>query len=663
MKLNFKLILIPFLFSTFTIFGQNVEIKVEVIRKVSVGDEFFLTFKINREPAEIKLESYSGDFKIDSIPKIATSSITKIVNGVMKKEKWRRFSYSLVANKIGVFTLPRTSIVFNDIEYLSDSVSINVVESLELEENNFEKTFVKLILSKDTVFRQEPIIAQLKLYSNKTIKSISRLQLPQNENFLLYDLSIPEKIEFKTDTFNNEILQSVLLKTFLLIPSKTGDFNINGIKIDCSVNKIELTNFSGLFDNPLGVRKTDVISKYSDSKAIHVTAYKTDLPNDFTYISGSDLEVSASLDKLKVKRNEQFKYDLSIAGMGNLKLLSTPNIQFPKNLKVLKVENDNDIKVDSLGISGERVFSFYLYSDSTGVFEIPPLSISYFDLSKNKFQRISSPTVSLNVEKGDSLEYEPFFDLVKSNEDLDKTKSKCATVIIIDLSESMLAQDFQPNRKSAVLKSINEYILETEQSIGIIVYSLIPNLLSPITPNKELIIKSLKTIDSLKLGDGTSTGMAICMALDKLKRINAEYKNIVLLTDGDSNTGSINERMAVDFAKQLNIPVNIIGLSSRKELVPITLSSENGMHTIEIPVKLDDDKYTYLSNQTGGRYYRVVNKETLKYAISEFDKNKNEKSKTKSIIYNYTGQEIQSMINLMYLDVLKEKEKISLKTK
>ena len=70
---------------------------------------------------------------------------------------------------------------------------------------------------------------------------------------------------------------------------------------------------------------------------------------------------------------------------------------------MLKVEYENNLKVDSLGLNGERVFSYYLSSDSIGDFKIPSLSISYFNLINNKIHQISSPTVLVNVRKTDSI--------------------------------------------------------------------------------------------------------------------------------------------------------------------------------------------------------------------------------------------------------------------
>jgi hypothetical protein len=663
MKLNTKLILIPFILSTFILHGQDdVEFKAGVPPKVQVGDEFFLSFKVNRKAKDIKIEGSFTDFRVNYGPSVSTSNSTSISNGVMTKTEQTSFSYSLVAQKCGVFTLPYASIIIDSVKYCTESISIIVAEkdTTSLKAKDTGKIFTKLILSADTVFKQEPIIAQLKLYSNMTINSIENLQIPQNENFLFYELSIPEKFEMKTDTINNEILKSVLLKKFLLIPSKTGEFNIDRIKIDCRVRKAEPKK-SSAFDDFFKSYQTETISINTDSTSIFVQDFQGEIPKDFTYISGNNLKISVSLDKPIIKKNELFKYSITISGVGNLKLLSIPKVQFPQDLKVLKSEYKNNLETDSLGINGERVFSYYLCSDSLGKYEIPSFSISYFDLGNNKIHQISSPTVLLEVEKTDLTKSNQLLNSEMSVEKYNKKDSKFASLILLDLSASMLAQDLQPNRKTAVIKAINNYVLETKQSTGIIVYSSIPELLSPITTNKTTITESLKTIDSLKLGDGTSTGMAICMALDKLQKKNAKIKSIILLTDGESNTGAINEKMAIEFAKHLNIPVNIIGIGAKAEFVPITINTEFGEHKTTVPVQINDEKLKELSDQTGGKYYRVVDNETLKEAINEIDKNKKKKIKMESAPYCYTEHEIQSMINLMYQDVLKEKE--SLKTK
>lgn len=655
MKLKIKLILIPFLFSTLILHGQDdVEFKVGVPIKVQVGDEFFLSYKANRKAKEINVEGDFLDFRINYGPSVSTSNSTSITNGIMTKTEQTTFSYSLVALKTGNFKLPRASVVIDSVRYFSDSISISVVEkdtsSIKSMGNSSKNIFAKLILSNDTVFKQESIVAKLILYSDASVSSIDNFQIPQNENFLFYDINIPEKLEMKPDTFDNKILKSVLLKEFLLIPTKTGEFSLDKIKIDCRVKKLEPKK-SNAFDDFFKSYQTETISIYSDSTKIFVQDYDVNIPSDFSYVSGKDLKIAVSIDKKIITKNESFKYTLSISGFGNLKLLSIPRIDFPQSLELIDCQVYNDIITDNKGIHGERVFSYYLYSNSIGRVEIPSLSISYYDLENSKCQLVSSPTIILEISDNDSIHNESLLKPDKSLElQVKRRKSKCATMIVMDLSASMLAQDLQPNRKSALIKTISEYASETNQNIGIIAYSLIPHLLVPVSMKKTSIVNSLKTIDSLKLGEGTSTGMAICMALDVLNKAKAKYKSIILLTDGESNKGAINDEMAIEFAMYFKVPINIIGISADKEFVPITIDPDifSRKQTTTIPVLIDDDKLKKLSEQTGGNYYRAVDNETLELAVKEIDKNKKIKVGNNELdSIDYSEYEIQKLINLV----------------
>jgi hypothetical protein len=658
MKINNRLILIPCLFIAYLTQGQNIEFKTRVPSKVQVGEEFVLTYTINRKAEGIKLEKALSDFKIIHGPGKSTSNSTSISNGVMTQTQKTRFNYSLVAQKTGVFSLPFASITIDNIKYYSDSASIIVTEkdtsSLTDINNDSDIIFAKLMLSKDTAYKQEPVVAWLRVYSNLSISSIENIEIPKSENFLLYELSSPEKLEMKTDTLDNEILKSALVKKLLLIPTKSGTFNIQKLKIDGRVKKPNPKQ-SNVFDDFFNTHQTESRSFYSRPIDIAVMDYKDEIPNDFSYISGNDLKISVSTNKPVVQRNEQFKFSVAISGVGNLKLLGVPKIQFPENIKLIRNEYTNHLKVDTMGIHGERIFSFYMYSDSCGKFEIPSYSISYYNLKDNKIKTTHSPTVLMEVTKNDSTLAVPEINIEESAKPLTK-EAEFATFIIMDLSTSMLAQDFKPNRMASVINAINDYIIATKQSVGIIAYSSIPYLLSPVTTNEVAIIDAMKRTDSLKLGDGTSTGLAICMALDKLQTENAKHKNITLITDGESNKGAINEKMAIELAKYFKIPVNIIGVSAETERVPITINTEFGNHTTTIPVQIDDKQLSALSDQTGGRYYRAVDNSSLKKALKAIEEDKHTKVAKDSTATMYTTQEIQGLINLMYQDVLQERE-------
>lgn len=194
-------------------------------------------------------------------------------------------------------------------------------------------------------------------------------------------------------------------------------------------------------------------------------------------------------------------------------------------------------------------------------------------------------------------------------------------VLSMDISGSMLAEDFQPNRLEAAKKLAEEF---TEQRIGdrlaLVVFSGESFSQCPLTTDRRVMKEQLQQLRSGLLEDGTAIGMGLATAVDRLRQQKTKSKIIILLTDGVNNAGLIDPITALDVAKAYGIKVYTIGIGTQGE-APIPVTDEFGQTQMRsMPVQIDETLLQKIATETGGRYFRATSNETLRNVYSEIDR-------------------------------------------
>jgi Ca-activated chloride channel family protein len=193
-------------------------------------------------------------------------------------------------------------------------------------------------------------------------------------------------------------------------------------------------------------------------------------------------------------------------------------------------------------------------------------------------------------------------------------------VIASDISGSMLAEDFQPNRMEAGKNIAIDFIKNRpDDRIGLVIFSGESFTQCPLTIDHEVLINLFKDIKNGMIEDGTAIGMGLATAVNRLKESPVKSKVIILLTDGSNNTGSIPPITAAEIARQFNIRVYTVGLGT-KGLAPYPVQTPMGVQYQRVPVDVDEVTLTKIANITGGRYFRATNNSTLKNIYEQIDK-------------------------------------------
>jgi Ca-activated chloride channel family protein len=193
-------------------------------------------------------------------------------------------------------------------------------------------------------------------------------------------------------------------------------------------------------------------------------------------------------------------------------------------------------------------------------------------------------------------------------------------VLALDISSSMLARDFNPNRLEASKDIATEFISgRPNDRIGLVVFSGESFTQCPLTTDHAVLINLFKDVKSGMIEDGTAIGMGLATSVNRLKDSETESKVIILLTDGVNNKGSIAPATAAEIASTFNIRVYTIGVGSRGS-APYPVQTPYGLQYRNMEVEIDEEVLQNIAASTGGEYFRATDNQKLKSIYQEIDK-------------------------------------------
>lgn len=202
----------------------------------------------------------------------------------------------------------------------------------------------------------------------------------------------------------------------------------------------------------------------------------------------------------------------------------------------------------------------------------------------------------------------------------DVTSEGIDIVISMDISGSMLAEDFKPNRLEASKKVAMDFIGQRPNDrIGLVVFAGESFTQCPLTTDHSVIQNLFKGVENGMLEDGTAIGMGLANGVKRLKDSEAISKVVILLTDGENNAGSIAPLTAAEIAKEFGVRVYTIGVGTHGT-APFPMTNMFGQRVYQdVEVRINEDLLTQVAEMTGGRYFRATDNESLKKVYEEID--------------------------------------------
>lgn len=203
-------------------------------------------------------------------------------------------------------------------------------------------------------------------------------------------------------------------------------------------------------------------------------------------------------------------------------------------------------------------------------------------------------------------------------------------VLAIDVSGSMLAEDFKPNRIEAAKKVAIEFVdRRPSDRIGLVIFSGESFTQCPVTIDHNVLKDQIEGIESGVLVDGTAIGDGLATAVDRLRNTKGKSRVAILLTDGVNNVGKVGPELALEIAKAYKIRVYTIGVGTQGQ-APYPQQTPFGIQKTMMPVQIDEALLQKIAKETGGNYYRATNNGSLEKIYKQIDKLEKTRTETSS---------------------------------
>ncbi len=401
---------------TFLAFGQDVEFKVSAPSVVAVGEQFRFTYNLNARPQEFNPPSF-GNFYVLAGPSISQSSSVEIVNGKVTQNYSYVYTYIFEATTEGKYTIEPAKVTVNRKEYQSEPFTIEVVkgsapqaksaaqqggtqQGTTTTETSADEYFVAIELDKQNVYRGQPVLATIKIYTRQSIAGFEEVKFPAFSGFWNQEVETPDNIQFQRKNINGRIYNEAVLRKYLLFPQQTGE-----IKIDPFETIVLLQQRAGrsqsIFDDFFGMYQTVRKRLVSNPVTVKVKDLPVNAPASFNGAVGK-FSFDASVDKSEIKTNEAATVKVRISGSGNIRLIESPKVEFPTGFETFDPKVTENINTTVQGASGSKVIEYVAIPRTPGKYEIDKFEFTYFDPNKEKYVTLKSKPISINVESDGS---------------------------------------------------------------------------------------------------------------------------------------------------------------------------------------------------------------------------------------------------------------------
>jgi len=216
-------------------------------------------------------------------------------------------------------------------------------------------------------------------------------------------------------------------------------------------------------------------------------------------------------------------------------------------------------------------------------------------------------------------------------------------VVALDISGSMLAEDFKPNRLEAAKSDAIKFISgRPNDRIGLVVFAGESFTQCPLTTDHAILINLINDVKSGMIEDGTAIGVGLANSVSRLKESSAASKVVILMTDGVNNHGEIPPLTAADIAQTLGIRVYTIGIGTQGQAPYPFTDAFGNKHYQNVDVEIDEEVLSQIAAQTDGRYFRATSNKRLQEVYEQIDKL--EKSKIETKEYSKKNEKYLSLL-------------------
>ena len=406
-------------------------ISVSAPSHVAAGENFRVAYTINTSDVEeFRMGGVQDGLEVIAGPYTSSQSSYQMINGHTSSSSSVTITYTLYAAKNGSFTIGASHALVGGKRLSSRPVKIQVSGHAQRTngapnmhgQNSYDQPhmrsagsaisgsdlFIKVSASKKRVHEQEPILLTYKVYTQVDLTQLEG-KMPDLKGFHTQEVPLPQQKTFHTETVNGRPYKCVTWSQYVMYPQMTGRLEIpsitfKGIVVQQNRNVDPMEAFFNGGSGYVEVKK--------DIKAPGITLQVDPLPQRPANFSGGvgKFNISASLDKKEVKAGEPITLRVVVGGIGNLKLLKQPVVNFPKDFDKYDAKVTDKTRLTANGVEGNMVYDFLAVPRNQCSYTIPSVELTYYDTGKNAYKTIKTQPFKVEVEKGDgtSAESEDF---------------------------------------------------------------------------------------------------------------------------------------------------------------------------------------------------------------------------------------------------------------
>ncbi len=389
---------------------------------VSVGEQFRLTYTVNTQNAtDFRAGDIPGELEVLIGPNRSMQSSYQMINGHTSSSSSITYTYIVCATKNGTFTIPPAHVVVGGKTIASNTLNIKVSGSPQASSGSSgsprqhrqdeqgeirdagsqisgSDLFIKVSANKKRVYEQEPILLTYKVYTLVGLTSL-RGDMPDLKSFYTQEVSLPTQKSFSIETFNGRPYRTTTWSQYVMFPQMTGKLQIPSITFEGIVvqQNRNIDPFEAFFNGGSGYIE---VKKKIVAPGIDIEV--DPLPERPAGFSGGvgHFTVSASLNKTETKANDPVSVRITVSGTGNLKLVKQPQIELPKDFDKYEPKVTDKTKLTTAGIEGSMIYDILIVPRHQGHYDIPPVSLTYFDTTSKTYKTVTSEPLTLDVAKG-----------------------------------------------------------------------------------------------------------------------------------------------------------------------------------------------------------------------------------------------------------------------
>ncbi len=409
----------------------QVTVKLQAPQQVEADQPFRVSYVVNTQSIDEFDVADFTNFEVDFGPAQSRQSSMSIINGKTTQSSSITFTYTIRALKEGTFKLPVATVTSGGKEYKSNTASVQVLPNVGGNSQGYQQRgsqqsggqqsrqqstatrmrtqqagdaitkndlYVTATASKHTVYEQEAIFVTYKIYTLVDISSCDA-KMPSLDGFLIQEVPLSQGRSLKMEHVNGKNYGTVVWMQYVLFPQQTGKLKIPAINFDMEVIQ------QNRYVDPIQAFLSGGGMSTHVTKTVVAPALEFDVkalperPANFSGAVGTDFHISGNLTPEQVDANDAVQLRLVVSGTGNMKLISAPTVDWPKDFETYDPKQTDKTKLTTKGTTGNMVYDYTAVARHGGRYSIAPVEFCYFDTKAHAYRTVKTDSFHVAVAK------------------------------------------------------------------------------------------------------------------------------------------------------------------------------------------------------------------------------------------------------------------------